>query len=1029
MDSVRYPKRLIEVDLPIFRISAHARREKSIRHGHISTLHIWWARRPLAACRAVICAALWPDPVDPLCPQSFRDEAARLINAFATKADSNLELLSTSSEEAKARWAKLAKPKGAIDPAKEKHLGELRAALFDFIADYANWDNSTVDEYLQTSCALTQSAHEALGGARGTKPLVVDPFAGGASIPLEALRVGADTFASDLNPVPVLLNKFVVEHIPRYGHRLVDEVRKWAEWMKREAEKKLGVFYPKDPDGATVVAYLWARTVLSEAPSESDIPIQLPLLRTLWLSKRKDFQRALRWVRNQNGQIQTVVKEIDLNGQRTKVRMPILEIFSPTQASEVESGTVNGGAVTCPMTKFTTRAPRVKEQLIQQRGGAQSSRLYAVYVELPGGREFRIATEADYEHFQAASEAGRKLLQTNSDAIPTEPINPIRPYKNSRGLSAVTRIGCASFGDLYNLRQALSIRIFYDVLSKLDKQCPEMDAGLLKAVQTALAFAINRGVSQNTSMSRWDASRLTIKGAFSKQALAVVWDFAEANPFSGASADWSGAIEWVTKFIDINSKIKTAGTVVRASATDIPLPSDSAAALITDPPYFAAIPYGDLSDFFYVWLRRGLAGVHPELFASELTEKADELIVTNAQKAEGGRLKDETYFRDGMTLALRSARTVVQPEGIGLIVYAEGTTVGWEAIIQAICDSGWIVTSSWPIDTEMENRTQAHGSASLQSSIHIVCRPRQHLDGTVRSDEIGDWRSVLQELPKRIHAWMPRLSGEGVVGADAIFACLGPALEVFSRYSRVEKANGEVVLLKEYLEQVWAAVSTEALSMIFHDADAAGLEPDARLTAMWLWTVGGGSGSNGERTTNEDAEEDDEESVVGKAPTGGFVLEYDAARKISQGLGVHLEKIDSVVEIKGDKARLRAVAERTSDLFGKGDEAPAATKKRKRPAQKSLFAELDEVGTTNAVWGEIKGPPLGETVLDRVHQSMILFAAGRSEAMKRFLVEDGAGKDARFWKLAQSLSALYPKDTDEKRWVDGVLARKKGLGL
>ena len=197
---------------------------------------------------------------------------------------------------------------------------ELRAALLDFIADFANWDNSTVREYLDTSRALTQAAHEALGGAPGTRPLVVDPFAGGGSIPLEALRVGADAFASDLNPVPVLLNKVVLEYIPKYGQCLADEVRKWGEWIKREAEKELAEFYPKDADGATPIAYLWAPTVLSESPSADKFPMQIPLLRTFWLSKRKDFQRALRWVRSKNGEIETEVIEIQLNGQALKVQ-------------------------------------------------------------------------------------------------------------------------------------------------------------------------------------------------------------------------------------------------------------------------------------------------------------------------------------------------------------------------------------------------------------------------------------------------------------------------------------------------------------------------------------------------------------------------------------------------------------------------------------------------------------------------------------------------------------------------------------
>ena len=292
---MNYPRRLIEVDLPIARISAHARREKSIRHGHISTLHIWWARRPLAACRAVICAALWPDPADPLCPQRFRDDAARLITAFARKAVGKGEKIGTpglprtSSPESFARWQTLASAEVPLDTTSAEHQNVLRFALLDFIADFANWDNSTVPEYLETARALTQAAHEALGGEPGSRPLVVDPFAGGGSIPLEALRVGADAFASDLTPVAVLLNKVVLEYIPKYGQRLADEVRKWGQWIKEQAEKELGAFYPKDPDGATPIAYLWARTVKCEG---AGCGAEVPLLRSLWLARRAGSGRA-----------------------------------------------------------------------------------------------------------------------------------------------------------------------------------------------------------------------------------------------------------------------------------------------------------------------------------------------------------------------------------------------------------------------------------------------------------------------------------------------------------------------------------------------------------------------------------------------------------------------------------------------------------------------------------------------------------------------------------------------------------------
>jgi adenine-specific DNA methylase len=236
----RYPRRLIEVDLPIKEISAHARREKSIRHGHISTLHIWWARRPLAACRAVILAALWPDPADPLCPERFRAEAAKTMKEWRNRRGGT-----------QRNWD---------DP------NAVRAALLDFIAEFANWDNSTNRDYLETARRLVQIAHEALGGAPGTRPLVVDPFAGGGAIPLEALRVGADAFASDLNPVAVLLNKVVLEYIPKHGARLAEDVRRWGSWVKEQAEKELAGFYPKDPDGAVPIAYLWARTIRCEGP-------------------------------------------------------------------------------------------------------------------------------------------------------------------------------------------------------------------------------------------------------------------------------------------------------------------------------------------------------------------------------------------------------------------------------------------------------------------------------------------------------------------------------------------------------------------------------------------------------------------------------------------------------------------------------------------------------------------------------------------------------------------------------------------
>ncbi|MBK8904530.1 MAG: hypothetical protein IPM53_25350 [Anaerolineaceae bacterium] len=294
--------------------------------------------------------------------------------------------------------------------------------------------------------------------------------------------------------------------------------------------------------------------------------------------------------------------------------------------------------------------------------------------------------------------------------------------------------------------------------------------------------------------------------------------------------------------------------------------------------------------------------------------------------------------------------------------------------------------------------------------MHIVVRPRNP------SAPVGDWRDVLQELPKRIHAWLPRLAQEGIVGADAIFACLGPALEIFSRYARVEKASGEIITLGEYLEYVWGAVSREALNMVFAGADTTDFEEDARLTAMWLWTL------------STDEGESDSSKIIAST---GYTLEYDAARKISQGLGVHLEQLSQLVEIKGSNARLLPVAERTKYLFGK--EGVNSGSKSRKPAsgiqQLSLLDQLHPEAASEWRLEEQAVAQLGRTMLDRVHQAMLLFAAGHGDALKRFLLTDGIGQDEGFWRLAQALSALYSASTDEKRWVDGILARKKGLGF
>jgi putative DNA methylase len=1024
------PKRLIEVDLPIKRISAHARREKSIRHGHISTLHIWWARRPLAACRAVTCAALWPDPVDENCPAEFRAIAAELMFKWGR------DNAARGSEESAPTWTTIRQHTSAY--ALCNHPTTLRQALLDFIADFANWDNSTVTEYLATARALTAASHWALSlpvtaefralgwpgqkqwfemvrgwmqqAEQNPRPIVVDPFAGGGSIPMEALRVGADSFASDLNPIPILLNKVILEYIPKYGNRLADEVRKWGDWVNTQAGNELSKVYPKDKDGAIPSAYLWARTIKCEGPS---CGAEVPILPSRLLEKNGDKST---WMEFQ-GRGQTVhitIKTGSLSGLDTK-------------------GTAKRGSVTCPCCGFTTPVTSVREQLKKVCGGVQTARLLAVSVSnsRTGERRYRLASDGDYEALDFASKAISEIRISRPSMIPDETL----PLMS--GVFNVPIYGHNTWASLYSDRQLLLLVTLCRLVAEVGKKiASEKDIGLAAATATMLSIAIGKVADYSTSICTWVQSGGFVGHTFAQgQCLPMKFDYAESVPLSGFSGSWMGAIDWGCRIIERErNSFKECGHVERCSATGQALPDDAASCLITDPPYYNAVPYADLSDFFYVWHKRTLNFLHSDLFKFKEAPKAEEICEMAGWDPVRYGNKTAEFFETEIGKAFADSRRVVNPRGVAVIVFAHKTTSGWESLLQAIVNSGWVVTGSWPIDTERASRLRAMQSAALASSIHLVCRPREDETGVIQTESVGDWRDILGELPKRIHDWMPRLAAEGVVGADAIFACLGPALEIYSRYSRVEKASGEQVTLREYLEHVWAAVSKEALSSLITGSDLSSLESDARITAMWLWTLNSGNSGSDEGDDAETAESTDDEDSGNASGKGGFGLEYDAARKIAQGLGASLDDMKSVVEVKGDKARLLPVAERTAYLFGKDQasapDAPAKGKKKKA-AQLDLFAELTGGDATEAeaVWEEKTVSKPGATVLDRLHQSMILFATGRGEALKRFLVEDGIGREGNFWKLAQALSALYPSGSQEKRWVDGVLARKKGLGL
>lgn len=855
---------------------------------------------------------------------------------------------------------------------------------------------------------------------------MVDPFAGGGSIPLEALRIGADTFASDLNPVAIMLNKVVLEYAPKYGTKLVEEVRRWGDWIKNQAKQELSEFYPKDVSGTTPIAYLWARTITCEGPG---CGCAIPLLRSTWLSKARGKQVAIRLFPSQDK------KQIDF------------EIIENAKVRDVGEGTVRRGSAKCPVCGYTTPVDSVRRQLKNRHGGTADARLFAVISTKAGakGKFYRLSTPEDLIVAHMAEAKLQLLQKENQNIVSLVPDEPLPP-QGTLGFR-VQLYGMGQFSDLFISRQLLTLTTLARLVKEAGIQIKkEYDEDFATAVQSVLACALNREAEHSSSLCRWNPTGEKLQATFGHQTLRMLWDFCETNVFGNSVGSWDNIMECVIAPFDVVSGFNNTGTSILASATQHPLSNNMAQVFATDPPYYDAVPYADLSDFFYVWFKRTLRSKLPDLFNGDLTPKDEECVVDEIKG------HDKAYFESMMSKAMSEGCRILAPEGIGVVVFAHQTTSGWETQLQSMIDAGWTITGSWPIDTEMSTRLRAMDSAALVSSVHLVCRPRKNTDGSLKTNYVGDWRDILQDLPKSIHEWMPRLAAEGVVGADAIFSCLGPALEIFSQYSSVERADGAPVTLKEYLEYVWAAVSREALATIFQGADTSGFEPDSRLTATWLWTMfaegdkngngdrnketqqnGTATQAEGEERENEEDEDEDQEESSPKPGVNGFAMEYDTARKLAQGLGVHLDKVGTLVEVKGGVARLRSLRERARFLFEKGgDELSAARPKKKKKDPQLSWLELpemaEEIGDAEEQV-ELPEFTVGSTVLDRVHQAMLIYSSGRSDALKHFIIEEGVGSDPRFWKLALALSSLYPRQSDERRWIDGIQNQKKLLGF
>ena len=996
----KYCKRLAEVDFPIAEVSRHATREKSIRHGHPSTLHLWWARRPLASSRAVLLALLWPDPCDPLCPAEFKAKAREMLPLVLGRV-------------------------GQTDEG-------LRKALLKFIADFANWDNAVQRTYLDVSRALVKAAHGQ------DPPLVVDPFAGGGSIPLEALRLGCETFASDLNPVACLILKVMLEDIPRYGPRLAAELRTVGAEIKKQAEKELTDLYPKDPDSATPIAYLWARMVRCESPN---CGAEIPLARSFWLCKKANRRRALK---------HRVVRPA---GEPPRVEF---EVFEPKSEKDVPGGAVTRAKATCVACGAVLPPHRVRAQLAAERGGADvifdakgrrtgGARMLAVVMLKPGeqGRHYRLPTERDYQAVRKAQARIAAILEEwerrgkkGLCPVPDEP-TPVGGGSGAGRAFSVQKYGMLQWGDLFTARQKVALETF--AATTRDLGC-----GVSRECKDLLAIAVDRVADATASLTGWLASGEEVKHVFSRPALSMVWDFGETNPMSEASRSWSSALAAIESVLHVLALANfSPGQVQQADACMSPLPDDATTIYFTDPPYYDAIPYSDLSDFFLVWLKRTLPSeplLSDQLDPSNKLSPKSREAVQDETKQDDGRPKDRAWFEQTMARAFAEGRRVLREDGIGAVVFAHKTTEGWEALLSGLIRGGWTITGSWPIATEAGNRLRARDSAALATSVHLICRPRLDDAG------VGDWADVLRELPNRVGDWRERLQGEGVRGADLVFACIGPALEIFSRYTKVETADGREVTLAEYLEKVWEVVGRSALAHVLGTAEAkarngaaGAVEEDARLTALFLWTLQSTDGETADEANDEGEDEDpsdesdEEASSRGKAK--GFTLVFDVVRRFAQPLGIELPKWEGrVIETKKGIVRLLPIAERAKQLFGEdGAQAVAARLEQEgtvgiNPLQGMLFPDMrpSDAPAIRAKRGRVDvsdgslAAAREATTLDRVHAAMLLQAGGRTNALRALLkAEQDRGSD--FLRLANAFSALYPKGSEEKRLIDAML--------
>ncbi|MBL7036973.1 MAG: DUF1156 domain-containing protein [Pirellulaceae bacterium] len=845
-----YRKKLIEVALPLDAINKESAREKSIRHGHPSTLHLWWARRPLAACRAVLFSSLVNDPGDDpmygLSEDIAATERAKLFNLI----------------EDLVKWENSNNPR-VINAAR---LEIARSIAANKVADGELADDTPLvadapklpeeqEKYLPDP-PPEYTAHDVRFKMPGLKPEqvnhflahyappVLDPFAGGGSIPLEAQRLGLRAYASDLNPVPVLINKALIEIPPKFAgmppvnpearkrklksaawrgaQGLAEDVRYYGKWMRDEAEKRIGHLYPKVkvteemaagwPDlephvgqELIVVVWLWCRTVKCPNPA---CGCRMPMISTFWLLKKNKHK---------------VFVEPKIDRKNQSVHFTICtEGVPPPETS-------NRSMARCLFCDNVMKKPQLREQASEH--GLEALPL-AVVAEINGHRFF----------LDPACCPQLELPKPDATEI-------AQPMTDDKRWFSPPLYGLPTFRDLFTPRQLTTLLTFSDLVGEVRERvfavgqhATENAGEYADAVATYLAFAANKGADYWTTISTW-MPRGTVGHALNKQAIPMTWDFPEANPLVAFHCSWNPAVEWVAKAIESFATPTLSGVVRQNSALSIPL--CDGCVVSTDPPYYDNIGYADLSDFFYVWLRRSLQLIYPDALGTMLSPKAEELIASS-YRHNGSKAKASKFFETGLSDAIGQWRRIGCNAFPTTIFYAfkqaesdnEGTSsTGWETFLEGVIENGFAITATWPMRTERSARSTAIGTNALASSIVLACVPRL-LDASMvtRRDFVNALR---KELPEAIK----HLQSGNVAPVDLAQASIGPGMAVFSRYSKVVNADGSPMSVREALQLINQMLDE---SLVEQESD---FDSETRFALRWFEQYGMQEGPFGDAET------------------------------------------------------------------------------------------------------------------------------------------------------------------------------------